>query len=81
MYLKLIVALELSERTFSVLRPLKYYLRSTMKQDRLNNCGLMHSQKSITDTLDNVKIAKRFASVEEQRIRHFGKFDKECAHG
>ena len=32
-------------------RGLKNYLRSTMKQDRLNNYLLMHCHKSITDTL------------------------------
>ena len=37
-----------------------------MKQYRLNNCLLMHCHKSITDTLDAVIIAKRFASVNEQ---------------
>ena len=36
------------------------YLRSTMEQDRLNNCLLMHCHKSITDTLANMKTAKRF---------------------
>ena len=41
-----------SERTFSALRRLMNYLRSTMKQDRLNNCLRMHCRKSITDTLD-----------------------------
>ena len=37
-----------------------------MKQYRLNNCLLMHCHKSITDTLDAVIIAKRFASANEQ---------------
>ena len=32
-------------------RGLENYLRSTMKQDRLNNYQLMHCHKSITDTL------------------------------
>ena len=31
--------------------------------------------KSITDTLDTVKIAKRFACANEQRKEHFGKFE------
>ena len=50
-------------------------LRSTMKQDRLNNCLLLHCHKLITDTLDTVKIAKKFACVNELRKRHFGKFE------
>ena len=54
---------------------LKNYLRSTMKEDRLNNCLLMHCRhKSITDTQDTVKVTKRFACANEQRKWYFGKF-------
>ena len=35
-----------------------------MKQDSLNNCLIMHCHKSITDALDNVKMAKRFACAK-----------------
>ena len=44
------------------------YLRSTMKQDRQNNCLLMHCHKLISDTLDtaSVEIAKRVASANEK---------------
>ena len=47
---------------------------AAMKHDRLNNCLLMHCHKSITDTLDTVKIAKSFACANKQRkIKgHFG---------
>ena len=75
MYLTLPVASATSERTFSAPRRLKNYLRSTMKQDRLNNCLLMHCHRSITDTLNTVKIEKRFACANEQRKGHFGKFE------
>ena len=55
---------------------LKNYLRSTMKEDRLSNCLLMHCRhKSIPDTQDTVKITKRFACANEQRKGHFGKFE------
>ena len=37
-YLTFSVASATSERSFSALQRLKNYLRSTMKQDRLNNC-------------------------------------------
>ena len=56
---------------FSALRQLKNYLRSTMKQDCLNNCQLMYCHKSITDTLDTVKVA----CANEQRKGYFEKFD------
>ena len=49
-YLTLPVASATSERTLFAHRQLKNYLRSIMKQDRLNKCLLMHCHKSITDT-------------------------------
>jgi len=64
-----------SERTFSSLRRLKTYLKSTMNQNRLNNCLLLHCRKSITDTLDTVDIIKKFVRANEQRKRHFGKYE------
>ena len=48
-----------------------------MKQDHLNNYQLMHCHKSITDTLDTVKIA----CVNEQCKGYFGNFEKEYVHG
>jgi len=62
-----------SERTFSSLRRLKTFLRSTMNQNRLNNCLPLHCRKSIMDTLDTVDIAKKFVCANQQRKRHFGK--------
>ena len=47
-----------------------------MKQDHLNNYLLMHCHKSITDSLDTVKIA----CVNEQRKGHFEKFEEGYAY-
>ena len=47
-----------------------------MKQDRLNNYLLVYCHKSITDTLDTVKIAR----ANEQRKWHFEKFEEGCAY-
>ena len=57
MYVTTPVTSATSERTFSALRRLKNYQRSTMKQDRLKIMIylLMHCHKSIRDTLDTVK--------------------------
>ena len=76
LYLTLPVASSISERTFYALRRLKNYLRSTIKQNRLNNCLFMHCHKSIMGTLYTVKIAKRFARANELCKGHFGKFEK-----
>ena len=48
-----------------------------MKQDCLNNCQLMYCHKSITDTLDTVKVG----CANEQRKGYFGKFDYRNAYG
>ena len=38
-----------SERSFSMLRCMKTYLRSTMKQERLNRIMTLHIHKELTD--------------------------------
>ena len=72
-----------SERTSSaqLCWRLKNYLKSTIKQDRLNKCLRMHCQKWITTTNDTVMIAKRFPGAKEQRKGNFGKFDHGYRHG
>ncbi len=42
----------LSERSFSTLRRLKTWLRSTMQQTRLNWCIILHTHTDETDELD-----------------------------
>ena len=63
-----------SVRTFSALRRLKNYMRSTMRQDRLNNCMLLHWHKPHADTIESEEIAKSFVSVNEQRKHFFGRY-------
>ena len=46
-----------AERTFSTLRRLKSYLRSTMTQKRLNHLVLLHTYHQRTDDLNLVAIA------------------------
>ena len=41
----------------------------------------MHCHKSITVTLDTIKIAKRFSCANELRKGHFGKFEQGYALG
>ncbi|CAG2184616.1 unnamed protein product [Mytilus edulis] len=62
-----------SERSFSTLRHIKTYLRSTMKQDRLNDLMVLHVHKTRTDNLDLKSIAEEFA-FKEYRKNIFGKF-------
>ncbi len=73
-YLVVPVTSATSERTFSVLKRLLVYLRSTMTEKRLNNCLLLHVHKDIADELNLEDIAKQFVSCKTERNRHFGSF-------
>ena len=63
-----------AERTFSSLRRLKNYLRSTMTQKRLNNVMLMHTHKERTDKINLLSIAKDFVASNERRANYFGHY-------
>ena len=51
LYLVVPITSATAERTFSVLKRLLTYLRSTMTEKRLNNCLLLHAHKDLTDEL------------------------------
>lgn len=63
-----------SERSFSALRRVKTYLRSTMNQSRLNHLMILHVHKHLTDRLDLVKVANEFVKGLEHRLTYFGHF-------
>ena len=63
LYFTVPVTTSTSERAFSALKRLLTYLRSTMTEERLNNCFLMHVHKDITDTMDSNEIAKNFVMI------------------
>ena len=61
-----------SERSFSAVRRIKTYLRSTMTQQRLNNLMVLHVHKSHTDDLDLVAVANDFIDGSDPRKSFFG---------
>ena len=63
-----------SERSFSVMRRVKSYLRNTMGQARLNHLMVLNIYKEQLDKLDLMAIANEFVSGNEHRLRFFGKF-------
>ena len=63
-----------SERTFSAMRRVKSYLRSTMTQERLNHLMILHVHKELTDKLDLISVANEFVQNSENRQRTFGTF-------
>ena len=56
-----------SERSFSALRRVKTYRRSTMLQTRLNHLLLLHVHKERTDSLDLATVCKEFVSMSERK--------------
>ena len=63
-----------SERSFSSMRRLKSYLRSTMNQSRLNHVMILHLNKEKVDSLDLDVIGNEFVEGNEHRLRYLGKF-------
>ena len=63
-----------SERSFSALRRVKGYLRSTMGQQRLNNLMVLHVHRDCTDSLNLIDVANDFVKDSDQRANVFGKF-------
>ena len=66
-YISTRMTLATAERTFSTLRQVKSYLRSTMSQKKLNHVVMLHTHKQRTDDLDLYKIAKEFSSANSRR--------------
>lgn len=56
-----------SERTFSSIRRLKSYLRTTMTQERMNSLMILHTHKEHTDSLNLKAVANDFCSKSESR--------------
>ena len=63
-----------AEQTFSSLRRLNNYLRSTMTQKRLNNVVLMHTHKERIDKINLLSIAKDFVTSNKRRANYFGHY-------
>ena len=63
-----------AERTFSTMRRLKNFLRSTMSQTLFNNLMLLHVQKDITDQIYLHNIANQFIDVNSRKKNFWGTF-------
>ena len=63
-----------SERSFSALRRIKTYLRTTMTQERLNNLMLLHVHQELIDKIDLLEVAEEFVSDSKHRLSLFGHF-------
>lgn len=63
-----------AERSFSALRRLKTWLRSTMSQERLNHTAVCHVHKHKMDAMNLREICRQFVSVSERRRNVFGSY-------
>ena len=59
-----------SERSFSSIRRLKSYLRSTIDQSRLNHVMILHLNKEKVDSLDLDVIGNEFVEGNEHRLKY-----------
>lgn len=63
-----------SERSFSALRRIKTFLRTTMTQCRLNNLMVLNIHKDHCEQLDLIDVANTFVAGSEHRLSLFGRF-------
>ena len=62
-----------SEHSFSAMRRIKTYLRSTMSQSRLNAVMVLHVHKDKTEKFNLVDVANSFVNAEHRNtiLEHF----------
>ena len=60
-----------AERSFSKLKLLKSYLRSTMTQERLNDLAMIALESDMLEKIDYERIVEYFISKNAQRIKFF----------
>lgn len=63
-----------AERSFSGLRRLKTWLRSTMSQERLNSVAVCNVHHNYIDAVDLHLVVNEFSSLNDRREQLFGKF-------
>ena len=63
-----------SERSFSALRRISTFLRTTMTQNRLNSIMVLHVHKEHTDKINLIDVGNDFVGESEHRMTQLGKF-------
>ncbi|MDD1617309.1 MAG: hAT family dimerization domain-containing protein, partial [Methylococcaceae bacterium] len=61
-----------AERSFSSLRRLKTYLRSTCGQQRLNSIAICNVHKDVMDTINVNELMRDFVLAKDNRAAVFG---------
>lgn len=68
-FLTACVSISSCERSFSKLKLIKSYLRSTMSQTRLNSLAILSIEKSVTKTIDFNDVINKFAEAKVRKVR------------
>ena len=71
-FLTIPVTVASAERSFSKLKLIKTYLRSTMSQDRLQHFAILSIEHTEADNLDRSVIVKKFATAKLKRRKRLG---------
>ena len=66
-YLTLAVSVASCERSFSKVKLIKTYLRSTMGQNRLTNLAILSIEREQTESLDFDEVIDQFASTKSRK--------------
>ena len=67
MYTTVPVIVTTAERSFSKLKLIKNFLRSSLSQERLNSLGLVSTENERTKNLDFRKVIQQFAGTKATR--------------
>jgi hypothetical protein len=57
-----------AEKSFSKLKLIKSYLRSTMSQERLNGLAILSIEKKLLENLEYKNLISNFASQKARRL-------------
>ena len=63
-----------AERSFSALRRLKTWMRSTMSQGRLNGVAILHVHRDRVQVVQPTEVAKDFVAPNASRRHTFSPF-------
>ena len=66
-YLTMAVSVASCDRSFSKLKLIKTYLRSTMGQNRLTNLAILSIEREQTESLDFDEVINQFASTKSRK--------------
>ena len=72
LYLTIPITTATSEKAFSTLQRVLTYLRSSMTEQRLNQCIILHTHKHLTDSINLAEIGNEFISSNSERKHYFG---------